>query len=647
MNLLSIRHLTHAFEEEPLYKEVSFGMDDGEKVAIVGPNGCGKTTLFRILIGALEPATGEIAMRQSASVAYLAQEVGFSGEETPREVVASAVERVQEVIAAHEATTDKIASMGASQDLERLLHEQDELQQQIEKLGGWDWERRVEEMLDRLGLDALLDVPTKRLSGGQQRRVDLARVLLEAPDLLLLDEPTNHLDPDTVDWLEGWVKNKTRGLLLITHDRYFLEHVVDRIVEVSRDAFYDYPGEYRVFMERKLARMAVEQKTRTREQKLIGEEIEKLKLHSVSRGSKDGQHLQELEQRQRSLRQEEDGEELMRMRLARGKEHGPLILAARGISKTLGKRALLNPTGIDVSTGDKIGLVGPNGSGKTTLLKMLMGYMRPDTGVVEIGERTDVAYLRQHGPPINPEATLYDALGPSDYVWVGDVRHHKRRFLEQFLFDSRDLKRKVRLLSGGQKRRLQLARVVAQNGNLLVLDEPTNDLDILSLQALEVALEDYDGCVIVVSHDRYFLNRVCNVIIAIEDRRLVRYEGNYDFYRRRKDRQIQREREARANERAEERRQRHERAERERESRRALSYGEKLELEGLEEAILEAEEACDVIEQSLADPTLYQREDVGEELERLHAELATAREHAEQLYERWMELEAKAREDGA
>ena len=191
---------------------------------------------------------------------------------------------------------------------------------------------------------------------------------------------------------------------------------------------------------------------------------------------------------------------------------------------------------------------------------------------------------------------------------------------------------------------MQLARVVAQNGNLLVLDEPTNDLDILSLQALEVALEDYDGCVIVVSHDRYFLNRVCNVIIAIEDRRLVRYEGNYDFYRRKKDRQIQREREARASERAEERRQRHERAERERESRRALSYGEKRELDGLEEAILEAEEACEAIELVLADPTLYQREDVGQELERLHAELAAAREKSEQLYARWMELEAKALE---
>ena len=567
------------------------------------------------------------------------------GSETPREVVARAVEGVKQAIDAHEAITAEIASVSVSGDtgaLDRLLREQDERQQQIEKLGGWDWERRVEEMLDRLGLQELLDVPVGSLSGGQQRRVDLARVLLEAPDLLLLDEPTNHLDPDTVDWLEGWLKSKTRGLLLVTHDRYFLERVVDRILEVSRDGFYDYPGEYRVFMERKLSRMEVEQKTRTREQRLISEEISKLKLHSMTRRSRDGDSLQELEQKHATLQREEDGQELMRMRLARGKEHGPLIMAARGISKTLGGRRLIEQTGIDVSTGDKIGLVGPNGCGKTTLLEMLMGYQRPDTGIVEIGDRTDIAYLRQHGPPIDPETSLYDALGPSDYVWVGDVRYHKRRFLEQFLFDSRDMKRQVRLLSGGQKRRLQLARVVAQNGNLLVLDEPTNDLDILSLQALEVALEDYDGCVLVVSHDRYFLDRVCNVIIAIEDGRIVRYEGNYSHYRRRKDQKLQREREARAEQRAEEKRLRHERAERERASNRALNYGEKLELEGLEEAILTAEASCEAIEAKLADPALYQGEDVGEQVARLNRELTIAREEAERLYERWMELEALA-----
>ena len=638
MNLLSVKDLRQSFTEIPLYDGVSFGVNEGEKIAVVGPNGCGKTTLLRVLMGQLEPDRGEIAMRQGVTLAYLAQQVSFVGHETAREVVARAVLPVKAAILEHDALTARILELGDHDGLQVLLTEQDLLQQRIDKLGGWDWERRVEEMLDRLGLEPQLDMPVGRLSGGQQRRVDLARVLLEAPDLLLLDEPTNHLDPDTVDWLEGWLKKKVRGLLLITHDRYFLERVVDRILEVSAQGFFDYPGKYEVFMQRKLARMNLTQKVQSREQKLIGEELEKLKIASTSRDSP--KRLQ-LEERFRALKYGDDGSDaLMRMSLARGKELGPLILTARGVRKRLGEQELFVGADFDMIPGDKIGLVGPNGSGKTTFVRMLLGELRPNAGVIERGDETQVAYLRQHGPPLDPKLTLYEALGPSNYVWVGDTRHHKRRYLEMFLFDAGDFDRPVRLLSGGQKRRLQLARVVAKNANVLVLDEPTNDLDILSLQALEVALEDFQGCVLVVSHDRYFLNRVCNVIVSVEGGRLVRYKGNYDVYRRARERAQQREREARADERAKQRQERHTRAERERTS-TALSRKERDELSALEQVIGAHEQRIEQLEERLQDPALYERADVGQRLERISGELAQERAGLEASYEAWMALESR------
>lgn len=639
MNLLSVKGLTQSYGNGPVYTDVSFGVDDSEKVAIVGSNGVGKTTLFRILVGQIEPDSGVIALRQGATLNYLSQEVGFDGALTPRQVVARAVERVQAVIAEHDTISAQIASCAPGDDFERLLQEQELLQLEIEKLGGWDWERRVDEMLDRLGLESVLDTPAERLSGGQQRRVDLARVLLETADLLMLDEPTNHLDPQTVDWLEGWLRNKTRGLLLVTHDRYFLERVVDRIVEVSPTAFYDFPGRYQVFMERKLARMRLDGRAQAREQRLIADELDRLKNSAKPLTTIESKRYSTLSMSKDTPRAGETDDDLMKMQLATGKELGPLVLSGRGLVKRLGDKLLFDGADFNIASGEKVGLVGPNGAGKTTLLRMLMGELRPDAGTVEMGEHTEVAYLRQQGPPVDPDLTVYESLGPSDYVWVGDTRHHKRRFLEQFLFDQRTQKTALRLLSGGQKRRLQLARVVAQNANTLVLDEPTNDLDILALQALETALEDFPGCVLVVSHDRYFLNRLCNVIMAVEDHKIVRYDGNYDRYKKALERKLQRDKDIAAQQRSEAKQQRRETRQQAREQVKFTSK-HKRELETLEREIADAEEQRADLEEQLADPGLYDRADVAERLSAIRARTDEVDAKLERAYERWMELEA-------
>ena len=648
MNLLNVRQLTQSYGLAPVYEDVSFGMDVNERVAVVGPNGCGKTTLFRILMGDVDADAGEIALRQGTKVSYLAQETRSSDEDTPRRVVGRAVGALRAAIKEHESVTARMTSVkNDAESLKRLLLDQDSLAQCIEELGGWDWERHVEEMVDRLGLTPWLDTDVARLSGGQRRRVDLARVLLEAPDLLLLDEPTNHLDPETVDWLEGWLTTRTKGLMLITHDRYFLERVVDRIIEVTREAFHDYPGNYRIFMERKLARMAVEHQTEERKRSLMTRELEHLKSSVKTQNRLGKQRLENLERAADDRTRGDDGEPVMEMELAQGEALGPLILSARGLVKEVGDRLLFDGTGIGLATGEKIGLIGPNGAGKTTLLRMLVGEERPDAGVVEVGEATTIGYLRQEGLRLDPRTSVYEAIGPSDYVWVGDTRHHKRAFLEHFLFDRDDQQTQVRLLSGGQKRRLQLARVVAENANVLILDEPTNDLDILSLQALESSLEDFKGCMIVVSHDRFFLNRVCNITVAVEGTKLVRYEGNYDAYRSVKERELQREREASAAQRATQRRQRHDemRAERERERAVGLTYREELELASLEESIHAAETDLENVEGELANPSLY-ADDGGDvsEIRALEKRRQEIELRLEEFYDVWMRLEEKKRE---
>ena len=635
-NLLNVQNLTMSFGVELLYDDVGFGVASGEKIAVVGPNGCGKSTLFRILANRQRADDGEIILRSETTLGYLSQNEDFAADDTPREIVAHAMKPVRDAIKEHAAISERLATPDDDPaPIEELLEHQSMLQERIQKTGGWSWQHRVEEMLDRLGVTEWIDEPIRRLSGGQRRRVDLARVLLESPDLLLLDEPTNHLDTTAVEWLEHWLIDHTSTVMFVTHDRYFLERIADRILEIDDDGFFDYPGNYNTFMERKLHRTEVRHKTEQRRQKLLDKELDWLSGGVKSQNTRSKKRIERIEELQdEPVYIKRDIE----MELAEADDFDDVILAARGIWKSHGDLSLLEHAHFDVRPDDKIGIIGPNGCGKSTLLNMLAGRERYDAGTIECGKNTDIAFLDQDAPQVDPKDTVFDALGESDYVWIGRNRYHKQAYLKRFLFDRHLQKSQMGYLSGGQRRRFAIAKTFAENPNVLFLDEPTNDLDIMSLQALETALEDFDGCIVTVSHDRYFLNRVCNRIVAFEDKKLVRYDGNYDAYRRRRDAE---EEEAPAPAKSPGKRttQRKPEPGATKNVRKGLSYREKQRLQTIEADIAKAEQRCEELQAELSDPELY--ESRADDIEPLNRELKQTQHRLEELLDDWATLEER------
>ena len=653
MNLLSVKNLEMRFGNDPIFEDLEFGVDEGEKVALVGPNGVGKTTLFRILAGEIAPDDGTIAHRNDMRMAYLRQETQFDYGQTPREVVSEAMRDVRETIGEHEAVSDKLSDPdSADEDLETLIEQQHDLQQQIERLGGWNWEHRVDDLVDRLGITPWVDRPLDALSGGQRRRVALARVLLEHPDLALLDEPTNHLDPQTVEWLENWLLDFPGAIFFISHDRYFLEQVADRIIELDEhDGVFVHPPDYQTFIDRKLSRMEIRKRTMERKQKLAEDELDWLKRGVKSQGRDSKGRAEELEKFAKEADMIDYERQRVELELHANREFGVQILAGRGIHKSYGGLKVLDDANLTVVHGNKIGLLGPNGCGKTTMLKIMMGEERFDAGKIERGKKTDIAFMTQDYADFDPDKTVYEAFSASDYVWVGDTRHHKRKYLEKFQFSLDDQKKKVSTLSGGQIRRLQLAHLAGEDANLLILDEPTNDLDMLTTKALEDALREWEGCLILVSHDRYFLNRVCNVIVAFEDGDLNRYKGDYDNYKEIRDsrgtdgattlrsesgRGASRSGGAGSGESRSGGGGSGESRSEESEELQPLGYREQQELERLEGEIAEAEERKEAVQEKLSDPDLYS--DRPDEIESLNAELADLEEQLGRLYERWEEL---------
>ncbi|MGM0559187.1 MAG: ABC-F family ATP-binding cassette domain-containing protein, partial [Myxococcota bacterium] len=450
MNVFNVENLSMSFGADQIFEDIDFGVDSGEKVGVVGPNGVGKTTLFKILIGTFVPDSGRVSFQQGARVGYLPQEPQYDFTETPRDIAEEALEPVRDAVSEYEELSEATAN-AAPEDLGRLIDEQHELQQRIESLGGWEWEQRLEETFDRLGVTQVADVPLAGLSGGQRRRVALARVLLESPDLLLLDEPTNHLDPDMVEWLENWLHGYPGAVLVISHDRYFLDKTANRILEVTPVGIFDYPGNFAEYMERREKRLEVLERTKERREKALEEELDWLDRGVKARGRGSKKRADEIQEAREKL--VDVAPEEVTVEMSNGPPLGALIVAARGIYKSFGDNDVLEDVSIMVAPGDKVGLVGPNGCGKSTLLKLLVGEERIDAGMIEMGEQVQIGYLSQHGLEFDPEKNVYDAFSESDYVWIGDVRHHKRDYLGNYNFDRHDLKKKVKTLSGGQRRR--------------------------------------------------------------------------------------------------------------------------------------------------------------------------------------------------
>jgi ATP-binding cassette subfamily F protein uup len=636
MVLLSAQKLSKSYGPRVLFKGIDLSIDEGEKIGIIGRNGCGKSTLLKILAGQVDADEGTISQRRDTTVQYVSQVPDFPDDATPRGVVAEVVAPLRDAIEAYSSLSAAIAATEDPEAQNGLLEEQALVQDTIERLGGWSWEHRVEEVLLRLGIvEADMDRRLDVLSGGQRRRVALARSLLARPDLLMLDEPTNHLDAETLEWLEEALGAWSGALALITHDRYFLDRVVTRIVEFDTDGLYSCPGSYSVFIERKIERERMREKAESRRVKILERELKWLRRGPKARTSKSKARIDRAHELIDGA-PKVDGTKL-NLEFSSDRRLGGIILEATNLSKAYDEPVFDN-LHLTLQRRDKVGIIGPNGCGKTTFLRILMGEERSDAGKIVWGRNTRPAYLSQTRDELDPNDTVLEALSPNESVRVGDRNVHKRSYLKEFLFDDSAQRKKVLSLSGGERCRLLLAKVMLANANLLMLDEPTNDLDIPSLQLLEDALGQFEGCIIMVTHDRYFLNRVCNVIAAFEEGQIERYEGDFDFYKKRRDADLQalkaREREARqiaAKEKSHDDRAK-------KSTKRRLSFKEKAELEGIESVILEVESEKEGVEARLADPSLYR--DKPKEVATLTQTLEGLTAKIEALYERWETLES-------
>ncbi|HET7275199.1 MAG TPA: ABC-F family ATP-binding cassette domain-containing protein [Longimicrobiaceae bacterium] len=631
MNILNVQNLHKTYGTRVVFDGVAFAVDEGEKVGFIGANGAGKSTLFRIVAGVEGVGDGTLAIQRGATVGYLAQEPTFAPGDTIHSAAAAGNPSLHQALAEYQKVAAKLA---AGSSTESTLARQGELTARIEALGGWDWEHRVEAMLTRLGVGGW-ERSVEGLSGGERKRVALARVLLQRPDLLLLDEPTNHLDADTTLWLEGHLAAYAGAVMLITHDRYFLDRVVSRMIEVSRGELTSYPGGYTEYLEARaehMDRLAVEEGKRA---KLIDQELAWVKRSPSARTGKQKARVNRLADRQAQHASAESSRQAVaEMRFGDPPRLGRTVLDLEHISKSFGERNLIRDFSTILRAGERIGIIGPNGAGKTTLLRIILGEEDADEGRVVLGKNSRIAYFDQRREDLDPDSSIYEAVADEDWVMVAGNRVHLRSYLEGFLFPVPMQSQKVRSLSGGERNRVLLARLLLQDANLLILDEPTNDLDLVTLQVLEATLADFPGCVLVVTHDRFFLDKVATGLFVFEEGGVVhRHEGGYELYRRltaqaAADRQTAPSVTPKAAS-----------ARPKKPGGPRLSYREKKELEAMEEAILAAEDERDRIGALLADPQLYTRNP--EQVAELTAAFRTAGDKVEHLYARWAELEEK------
>ncbi|MEW6099494.1 MAG: ATP-binding cassette domain-containing protein [Pseudomonadota bacterium] len=520
MALLTLAQAHLAYGHVPLLDGASFSLEAGERVGLIGRNGTGKSSLLKILAGLERPDDGSLQLQQGLRLAYVPQEPQF-------EAQATVFDAVSEGLAEVRALRERFEAHRPGDDL-------DALQSRIEALGGWTWEQRVDETLHRLRLER--DRPLAQLSGGLRKRVALARALVAQPDVLLLDEPTNHLDLDSIGWLESLLGEFPGAVVLITHDRAFLDAVATRIVELDRGVLRSYPGNFSAYQqlkERQLAEEAVQQakadKLLAQEEVWIRKGVEARRTRSVSRIKR----LERLRER-RAERREAIGR--VRLDIDAGAASGKLVAELEHVSKSYDGQPVVRDFSAIFLRGDKVGLIGPNGAGKTTLLKLILGEISPDAGSVRRGTNLQVAYFDQMREALDLEATLADTISPgSEWIEIGSARKHVMSYLGDFLFAPERAHSPVKTLSGGERNRLLLARLFARPANVLVLDEPTNDLDIDTLELLEDLLQDYEGTVFLVSHDRRFLDNVVTSTIAWEGDespgRWREYEGGYEDWR--------------------------------------------------------------------------------------------------------------------
>src|SRR5215216_3961484 len=509
-----------------ILRDISLGFYYGAKIGVLGLNGAGKSTLLRIIAGADNDYVGEISRAKGYTIGLLEQEPKLDETGTVISVVKEAVQPIVEMLARYDEVNAKFAEPDA--DFDTLVTEQTKLQEQLDKHDAWNLDSHLEVAMDALRCPPA-DMPINILSGGEKRRVALTRLLLSEPDILLLDEPTNHLDAESVAWLEHHLREYKGTVIAVTHDRYFLDNVAGWILELDRGYGIPWKGNYSSWLEQKQERVRLEEKSESKRQKTLERELEWIRMSSKARQSKGQARVTAYE---KLLNQEaETRREELEIYIPPGPRLGDVVFKFNGVTKSFDDRLILDSFYATVPPGAIIGIVGPNGAGKTTLLKMIIGQEKPDAGSVKIGETVQLAYVDQ-SRTLDPDKTVYEEIsGGADTLELGKRKINARGYVSTFNFAGQDQQKKVGILSGGERNRVHLAKTLTEGANVLLLDEPTNDLDVNTLRALEGALDEFAGTAMVVSHDRWFLDRICTHIVAFEgDSQAKMYLGNWSDY---------------------------------------------------------------------------------------------------------------------
>ncbi len=527
--IYSMIKVSKYYDDKPVLKDISLSYFYGAKIGVLGLNGSGKSSLLRILAGIDTEFNGETTISPGLTVDYLPQEPVLDPEKTIKEIVEEGVQDTVDLLNEFNEINEKFAEPMDDDAMQALIERQGEVQDKLDTLDAWDLDSKLEMAMDALRCPPS-DTTCEHLSGGEKRRVALCRILLKKPDILLLDEPTNHLDAESVGWLEQHLQQYEGTVIAVTHDRYFLDNVAGWILELDRGIGIPWKGNYSSWLDQKAKRLANEEKQESSRQKTLKRELEWIKMSPKGRRSKSKARISSYD---KLMGQETDKlANDLQIFIPPGPRLGKVVIEADHIKKAFGDRLLVEDMTFNLPAGGIVGIIGPNGAGKSTLFKMIVGEDTPDEGTLHLGETVKLGYVDQDRDSLDPEATIWEAISEGqETIWLGTKEVNSRAYVGKFNFGGSDQQKKVGLLSGGQRNRVHLARMLKEGGNVLLLDEPTNDLDVNTLRALEEALDNFGGCAVVISHDRWFLDRIATHILAFEgDSKVVWFEGNYSDY---------------------------------------------------------------------------------------------------------------------
>ncbi len=527
--IYSMIRVSKFYDKKPVLKDINLSYFYGAKIGVLGLNGSGKSSLLRILSGVDQNFDGHTTLSPGYTIGYLEQEPKLDDTKTVKEVVEEGMQELVDLMKEYNAINEKFGEPMTDDEMDKLLARQGVVQEKLDHLDGWDLDSRLEMAMDALRCPPS-DTPVNIISGGERRRVALCRLLLKKPDILLLDEPTNHLDAESVAWLEEHLRRYEGTIIAVTHDRYFLDNVAGWILELDRGEGIPWKGNYSSWLEQKQNRLRVEEKHESDRQKTLKRELEWIKMAPKARQAKAKAHINSYE---KLLEQEsEKRNDELEIYIPPGPRLGNLVVEFNDVTKSFGDNVLLDKLSFSLPAGGLVGVIGANGAGKTTLFKLIAGQEKADSGSIKIGDTVKLAYVDQSRSTLDPNKSIWEVISEGlDVIPLGKREINSRAYVSKFNFSGSDQQKKVSMISGGERNRVHLARMLKEGGNLLLLDEPTNDLDINTIRALEDALDNFAGCAVVISHDRWFLDRIATHILAFEGDSQIRFfEGNFSDY---------------------------------------------------------------------------------------------------------------------